>query len=624
MTEPGSPDGSAVLRTSYDPARRSVSLELDVGPSGLPGGSRLALTSTVQLTPPAAATASPLVRRLATYHEFGIGGDPVAADTTWSLVDLHLSHRPHHSNDGPVSAFVILPDDTAIPIAVEPMRRLDTAPVPVDQPVDPPAAAPNVPALVPFPVSFDVIDDAASDQHTAHLANGAAPARRAWVAISALEQRVTGGSGLGASAGLPVTAVDDDSLAAEAYRIAVAPDAITVAASTVGGFRHAFVTLARWLPDGLPRSAHVEDQPQYSWRGLHIDLARRWFEPATVERLIDVAAWRKLSRLHLHLTDDEAWRVPVDAHPELGEIGGTRGHGRALPPMLGDSAAASGRAYTPDEIARWVGRSDELGVTLVPEVDLPAHAHAALTAMPQLRDPHDGSRAESVQHFTNNVLVPGHPLLDGFLGDVVESVAALFPSSPWIHIGGDEVPQGAWEGSPIVAGYRDEHGLSTSSDVERAFHRGLVAKVRERTDKRVGAWQEAAESGGVRPGDGYVVGWRTPEASRTLAAAGHDVVVSPGQAYYLDMAIDDRWSSVGASWAGAVSLDDVCAFVPDAGWTAEERSRLLGIQACLWTEHVDCDKTLDHLLFPRLDAIAERAWTGVIIGGPPSLRLRVM
>ncbi len=634
MTEPKAANVPVVLRTSYDPGHRSISLELDVGERGVQGGSRLALTSIVQLTPPATATPSPLVRRLATYHEFAIGEDPVAADTTWSLVDLHVGHRPQHSNDGPVSAFVILPDDTTIPVAVEPMRRLGGAPVPVDPSFEPPADPPpdppgdsrapasNAPALVPFPVSVVVIDDTPSDQHNAHLADGPAPARQAWAAVSALEHRVTGGSRLRASSGLPISAVEDDSLAAEAYLIAVDPDAITVAASTIDGFRHAFVTLARWLPNGLPRRAHIQDQPRYPWRGLHIDLARQWFEPALVERLIDVAAWRKLSRLHLHLTDDEAWRLPVDPHPELGEVGGTRGHGRALPPMLGGGAAPSGRAYTPDEIARWVVRSDELGVTLVPEVDLPAHAHAALTAMPQLRDPLDGSRAESVQHFTNNLLVPGHPLLDDFLGDVVESVAKLFASSPWIHIGGDEVPDGAWDGSPMVAGYRDQHGLSTTSEVERAFHHGLVDKVRERTGRQVGAWQEAAESGGIRPGDGYVVGWRTPEASRTLAAAGYDVVVSPGQAYYLDMAVDDRWSTVGASWAGAVSLDDVCNFVPDEGWTDEERSRLLGIQACLWTEHVDSTETLDHLLFPRLDAIAERAWTGAIVGGPASLRRR--
>jgi hexosaminidase len=290
--------------------------------------------------------------------------------------------------------------------------------------------------------------------------------------------------------------------------------------------------------------------------------------------------------------------------------------------MLGDGAAASGRCYTAAEIGRWVARADRLGVTLIPEVDLPAHVHAALTALPQLADPDDRSSAVSVQHFTNNVLVPGHPLLGDFLERVIDSVAALFPSSPWIHIGGDEVPEGAWEGSPIVAEYRSAHGLRSGREVERAFHRQLATIVRSRTGRALGAWQEAAECGGIRPDDGYVVGWRTPEASRELAAAGFDVVASPSQAYYLDMALDESWTTPGASWVGSVSLDDVCRFVPDAGWSQDERGRLLGLQACLWTEYVADEEILKRQLFPRLDAIAERAWTGRIHGGSSSLRAR--
>ncbi len=205
---------------------------------------------------------------------------------------------------------------------------------------------------------------------------------------------------------------------------------------------------------------------------------------------------------------------------------------------------------------------------------------------------------------------------------VVDAVADLFPSSPWIHIGGDEVPEQAWSGSPIVAALKLRDRLSSVADVESAFHRRLVAMIRERTGRRIGAWQEAAESGGVQPDDGYVVGWRTVEASRRLAARGYDVVVSPGQAYYLDMASDDDWDTPGTSWAGTTSFDDVCAFDPESGWSDDELSHLLGVQACLWTEHVHDERTLDRFLFPRLDAVAERAWTGAISGGPASLRYR--
>jgi hexosaminidase len=146
--------------------------------------------------------------------------------------------------------------------------------------------------------------------------------------------------------------------------------------------------------------------------------------------------------------------------------------------------------------------------------------------------------------------------------------------------------------------------------------------IRERFGRSVGAWQEAAESGGLRPGDGYVVGWRSADACRRLAATGYDVVVAPGQAYYLDMADDAGWTTPGASWAGTTSFADVCGFEPDAGWSPGERTRLLGVQGCLWTEHAGDETALLDRLFPRLDAIAERAWTGRIVGGPAALAWR--
>jgi len=461
------------LESVWNPAAGTVDVTLH---GDVPDGARLALTSISQLSP--AAT------RLATYHEFDL---PLRGPLT-------PSHPPRHANDGPLSAFLILPDHSTAPVEVTPMRT-------------------------PHPV-------------------------------------------------------------------------------TVG---------ARHLP--LPELV-FEGEPRYAFRGIHIDLARQWFEPDVVLRLLDACAARRLTHLHLHLTDDEAWRLPVAGYPELAEIGGTRGHGLPLGPMLGGGPEPVGRAYTPGEIAEWVRRADQLGVVLAPEVDLPAHNHAALTALPQLRDPDDRSRADSVQHFTDNVLVPGHPATRPFLEAIVDTLAELFPNSPHLHIGGDEVPEGAWGGSPMVARLRAEHDLQTTRDVEAYFHRELVELIRARTGRKVGAWQEAAESGGVRPDDGYVVGWTSATDCRALAAAGYDVVIAPGEAYYLDMAIDEAWDTPGMSWAGSTSLADVQAFEPGAGWSDEERARILGLQACLWTELVPDEPTMWHRLLPRLDAVALRAWHG--------------
>ena len=351
-------------------------------------------------------------------------------------------------------------------------------------------------------------------------------------------------------------------------------------------------------------------EPAHAFRGLHLDLARQWFEPDVVLRVLDAAAERRLTHLHLHLTDDEAWRLPVAQYPALAEHGGTRGHGRRLPPMLGGGASPAGRAYTPAEIGRWVTHAAGLGIVLVPEVDLPAHNHAALTALPELRDPDDTSHARSVQFFTDNVLVPGLATTQRFLTAVVDTLAELFPHSPHLHIGGDEVPAGAWRGSPTVRALQAAHGWESVREIEAHFHRELIALIHARTGRHVGAWQEAAESGGMQPDDGYVVAWRTAADGQALAASGYDVVLAPGDAYYLDMALDARWDTPGMHWAGATSLADVQAFAPGAGWTPSERARLLGVQACLWTELVPDEATLWQRLLPRLDAFAERAWAG--------------
>ena len=466
------------LASVFDGSTVTITLDQESPP-----GARLALTSMVQLDGPA------LVRREATYHEFTLAG-PV-------LAGLAVGHPPRHANDGPLSAFLILPDGTTSPVEVAPMTSTTAV-------------------------------------------RGSSPA--------------------------------------------VAPVETT--------------------------QAEFTGEPAYTFRGLHIDLARQWFEPDVVLRLLDACASRRLTHLHLHLTDDEAWRLPVRGYPALTEIGGTRGYGLPLGPMLGGGPEAVGRAYTEAEISEWVERAAEVGVVLVPEVDLPAHNHAALTALPELRDPGDTSGAVSVQFFTDNVLVPGLPATHAFLAAVVDSMAALFPHSPYFHIGGDEVPHGAWSGSPVVARLRAEHRLETTRDVEAHFHRQLVQLVRARAGRGIGAWQEAAESGGVQPGDGYVVGWRRAEDCRALAAAGYDVVIAPGEAYYFDMAVDDHWDTPGMSWAGSTSLADVAGFDPTAGWTADERSRVLGVQACLWTELVPDEETLWDRLLPRLDAFAHRAWHG--------------
>jgi hexosaminidase len=312
--------------------------------------------------------------------------------------------------------------------------------------------------------------------------------------------------------------------------------------------------------------------------------------------------------VHLHLTDDEAWRVPISVYPALTDVGAWRGHGLAIPPLLGSGPAPFGGSYTRAQIAGWVARAAAAGIEVVPEVDLPGHCFAALAAVPALRDPCDRSSAVSVQSFVGNVLNPGVPETWPFLETVVGELADLFPGR-WLHVGGDEVPDGAWSGSPAATTWAAGRGVSGSPAVGAAFMAEIVRLVRTTTGRQVGVWQEAAERDCLPPGDGYVIGWRSADDCRRLAAAGHAVVASPAERYYLDMATSTDWDAPGTGWAGHSSLADVEAFDVARDWTAAERSNLLGIQACAWTEHAPDRPSLERLLFPRLDAIAAAAWT---------------
>ncbi len=366
----------------------------------------------------------------------------------------------------------------------------------------------------------------------------------------------------------------------------------------------AIVTVAR---SGEPRRAG-RYWPLHGWRGLHVDLARQFFPATDVAWLIDVAGWHGLNRLHLHLTDDEGWRVPVDGYPALTDVSAWRGEGLPIPALLGSGSEPYGGAYERDEIAAWVKAAGEAGVVVVPEIDLPGHCFAALAAYPDLADPDDTSGAVSVQSFVDNVLNPGVAGTRPFVEAVFGSVADLFPS-PWLHIGGDEVPDGAWRGSPAARLYAADRRLDSSAAIASTFVRDLIDLVRSTTGRQVGAWQEAADTGALRPDDGYVVGWKSASDCRRLAADGYHVVASPAEVYYLDMAAAADWHAPGMSWAGHSSVADIEAFDVTAGWAAEERANLLGVQACAWTEHARDRNTLERLLFPRLTAIAESAWS---------------
>lgn len=628
------------LRSTYTPRPRddsngSVSdewwgtFDLELGPltpADFPPGSRLVLWSTMLLVPTEASGAAVVDRTAGLLTIEPTDGARLAADT-WVIPEVRSTFPARHANDGPEAAYVVTPSGQVIPVAISPTDRTDR---PRSRPPsdEAPGAADERAALVPYPrelsglvgrrgrqIELGQIDVVRSGVSVAEV-------RATWEAIEALATRLgSRRDHSGDGANLAVSIVIDDAVPHEAgYELRLDASGAVVATRTIAGVRNALTTLAQLAADGLPDQVLVRDEPVLELRIVHLDVARRWYEPAIVSRLIDVAAWRKFTHVHLHLTDDEAWRFPVRAFPALGDIGGTRGHGLPLPPLCGSGPEPTGRCYTADEIGGWVQQADALGVVLVPEVDLPAHSHAALTALAHLRDPDDTSNAFSVQGYRDNVLVPGHPATEAFVTEVFRTLAELFPSSPVLHIGGDEVPAGAWAGSPIAREFASARGLHSTAAIEAAFHRETIDLIRRETGREVAMWEEAALAGAGR--GAYAIAWTSAASAAHLTAAGHDVVMAPGQAYYLDMASGRDWSQPGSSWAGNVPLETTCAFDPFEGWDAAGPGRLVGVQACMWSEHIADVSILDALAFPRLDAVAERGWTGEIVGGAPSLARR--
>jgi hexosaminidase len=226
-----------------------------------------------------------------------------------------------------------------------------------------------------------------------------------------------------------------------------------------------------------------------------------------------------------------------------------------------------------------------------------------------LRDPDDTRTGESVHHFPRNTLNPGLPGTREFLETVFGEVADLFPS-PAIHMGCDEVPDGVWDHSPAAQRYAAERGIEGSHAIAKAFM-AEIGEIVKATGRRVNVWQEAAEAGSVAPGDGWVGGWKSAADCRTLAAAGFDVIAMPAEAYYLDMATGPEFELPGHFWAGTIDDDTIRDFEPTAGWSDEERTRLVGVMACHFGEHIPDRSTLRRLVYQRLTTFGDAAWRSV-------------
>ena len=393
-------------------------------------------------------------------------------------------------------------------------------------------------------------------------------------------------------------------LGPEAYELDVTARRIMVSASSSAGLFYGAVTLWQLLPPGgrtgqIPAQT-IRDAPAYRWRGLMLDSSRHFQSPAFVRSMIDWMAWHKLNVLHWHLTDDQGWRLEIRRFPRLTSVGAWR---------IEPDGTRYGGFYTQEDVRSLVRFAAARHVQIVPEIEMPGHATAAIAAYPALgaaiREAGAPAPAVSANWGTHTHLFNLDDETFRFLEDVLTEVIDLFPGSA-IHIGGDEVVTDEWQASPEVQARARRLGLE-GPDALQAYFTQRIGRFLAAHARRIIGWDEILQPG-LRQ-DAIVMSWHGVGGARIAAAGGNDAILAPDPALYFD----HRQSTLPSEPPGrlaVISLEDVYRFEPhDAQLDAGRQSHVLGIQAELWTEHIKTEDRLQWMALPRAAALAEVGWT---------------
>jgi hexosaminidase len=536
--------------------------------------------------------------------------------------------------------------------------------------------ASELPAVFPTPVA--VTKGAGMLRLTATPSVEAPPALKAESAFAAEYLRPyfsgnrTGGGG-GPAIRLEVGSVEGQT-SPEAYSLVVDSQGVRIVGVAPAGVFYGLQSLRDLLPTSTSRTGlllpaiRVVDAPRFSYRGFMLDVARNFHSKALVLRTLDLLARYKLNVFHMHLTDDEGWRVEIAGLPELTAVGASRGHppdaDRHLQPAFGsgpvvDRPWGSGFYSHADyvEIVRYAAARH---IEVIPEIEMPGHARAAVKAMKArgdrryaLNDPDDKSVYTSVQGYPDNVINPALESTYRFIERVVSDLAAMHREAGaplrHIHMGGDEVPAGVWVGSPAVQAYMQAHGLTSVDDMWFAFY-GRVEQILKAHDLVPAGWEEIAVRKTQRDGRSTTIpnpdfaargwrayvwnnvpGWGAEDLAYRLANGGYDIVLSPVTNLYLDLAWNQSPDEIGLDWGGYIDLRKPFDFIPfdyyrnarldrrgnpldPAVFAGKDRltnygrAHIVGIQGNLWSETLGGEGRVEYMLVPRLFALAERAW----------------
>lgn len=415
---------------------------------------------------------------------------------------------------------------------------------------------------------------------------------------------------------------DQSIVAEEGYKIEITPQQVTLYASTPAGMFMAVETIRQLLPVSAERKAFtpakslslpavsIKDQPAYAYRGMMLDVSRHFFSVSYLEKFIDRLALYKMNKLHLHLTDDQGWRIEIKKYPKLTEQGAWRTFNNQdticmkrsaenpdfiIDPshiIKKDGKTLYGGFYTQAEMKGVVAYAAARHVDIIPEIDMPGHMMAAINAYPFLTCNGENSWGTT---FTKPIC-PANESTYEFAQNVYTEIMDIFPS-PYIHIGGDEVDRSDWAKSPACKALMDREGIKTLAGLQSYFINRMEKFFNSKGRKLIG-WDEIIE-GGISP-TAYVMYWRkwVPKAPVEAAKNGNKVIMTPGEPLYFDYDEDKN------------SLDNIYHFDPiPSALNKEESKAILGAQANVWSERIPSEKRADYMVMPRMTALAEMLWT---------------
>ena len=406
----------------------------------------------------------------------------------------------------------------------------------------------------------------------------------------------------------------------EGYKLSITQAGVKVLAKTERGLFYGLQTLLQLFPQktGYSESislpfVEIEDYPRYSYRGMHLDVGRHFFPASFIKKYIDLLAQYKLNTFHWHLTEDQGWRIEIKKYPKLTQIGGFRdqtliGNFHDRFPQWFDHTRYGG-FYTQDEVKDIVAYAAAKFITVIPEIEMPGHSMAALAGYPELAckaNPGPFKVAEKWGIF-NDVYCAGKENTFAFLEDVLSEVMALFPSQ-YIHIGGDECPKTRWKECPYCQKRIQDQKLKDEHELQSYFIQRIEKFINSKGRKIIG-WDEILE-GGLAP-NATVMSWQGTAGGIAAAKQNHDVIMTPQNYVYFDHSqgkSDQEPLAIG----GNTPLQEVYSYDPTpTSLSVEQQKRILGVQANVWTEYMPTIPKVEYMIFPRIYALAEIAWSSL-------------